>query len=97
MTFFLFQLGIKQAFEGGEFENILETVPLKVDQISHRALIEVTKDGTVGAAATTIEIVALSGIVEEKQLVIDKPFIFAVYDHAQFVPLFVGKYTNPNL
>jgi serine protease inhibitor len=40
------------AFEEGEFDNIVEDARLRISAINHAASIDVTVDGTVGAAAT---------------------------------------------
>lgn len=92
----MFQIGINAAFDEGGFDRIIDDDKFKVGQIKHRATIEVTKDGTVGAAATSIEIVRFSASVAPKEILINKPFLFFVHDKAQRVILFAGKYTNPN-
>ena len=43
---------MKRAFDNGQFDNIAKNVTLKVSSISHVANIDVTLEGTVGAAAT---------------------------------------------
>ena len=73
----LFQLEIDAAFDDGEFDNIVKNLPLRVSQIKHRATIEVTKDGTIGAAASSIELVGLSAAIGlPKEIKINKPFLF---------------------
>ena len=47
-------MGVKGAFDEGGFENIVLNEPLKVSAVKHRATVEVTRDGTVGAAASAI-------------------------------------------
>ena len=91
-----FQLGINAAFDEGEFTNIIEDNPLKVSQIKHRATIEVTKDGTVGTAASSIELVGLSAALDvPKNININKPFLFFVRDKELKAILFAGKFSNP--
>ena len=52
----------------------------KVSKIKHRATIEVTKEGTVGAAASAIELVALSASLSApKTIDINKPFLEQKY------------------
>ncbi len=51
-VFVFLQLGISRAFTDGEFGNIASNLTLKVSSVSHVASIDVTLDGTVGAAAT---------------------------------------------
>jgi serine protease inhibitor len=96
LTLNFFQLGINAAFDEGEFTNIIEDNPLKVSQIKHRATIEVTKDGTVGTAASSIELVGLSAALDvPKNININKPFLFFVRDKELKAILFAGKFSNP--
>jgi len=89
-------LGVEAAFEEGGFGGIIPKIPLKVSSIKHRATIEITKKGTVGAAATAVELVALSGqITEPEVIVIDRPFLFFVRDIQLHAIVFAGKVTNP--
>ena len=45
-------MGVNAAFEIGEFAKISPEVKLKVSEIKHKAVVEVTKEGTTGVAAT---------------------------------------------
>ena len=85
----------------GQFERAVEVGkegPLKVSKIKHKATVEVTKDGTVGAAATAIELVSFSASIEQPDVItIDKPFLFLIRDTFSKVILFAGKVTNPAL
>ena len=45
-------MGVKGAFDAGEFGHLAEGVPLKVSGVKHKATVEVTVKGTEGAAAT---------------------------------------------
>ena len=45
-------MGVSAAFEVGEFDKIVTDGNLKVSGIKHKSVIEVTKDGTTGVAAT---------------------------------------------
>jgi len=91
------KLGVDAAFDTGDFKGIVEDEPLKVSKIKHRATIEVTKEGTVGAAASAIELVALSASLSApKTIDINKPFLFFVRDTQLNAILFAGKYFNPD-
>ena len=96
ITYLQFQLGIDAAFDEGQFEKIRQNSTFKVSQVKHRATVEVTKDGTIGAAASAIELVPLSADLEiPKKIDIDKPFLFFIRDNVLKTVLFAGKYTNP--
>lgn len=91
------RMGITAPFDQGGFLRILEGEPLKVSKINHRATVEVTKEGTVGAAATAIEFVRLFADLDEgTELTIDKPFLFYLRDTVEKTIIFAGKYANPN-
>merc|ERR1712021_182692 len=90
------KLGIDAPFNTGEFKGIVEDEPLKVSKIKHRATIEVTKEGTLGVAASAIELVALSASLSApKTIDVNKPFLFFVRDTELNAILFAGKYSNP--
>ena len=86
-------MGVQSIFTAGEFDKF-SFDPLRVAQIKHKALIEVDKKGTTGAAATGIELVPLI-FAESKDITIDSPFIFIVRDKRKNVPLFVGRIVDP--
>ena len=90
------RLGVDAVFEEGDFSGIIDHEPLKVSKIKHRAAIEVTKEGTLGVAASAIELVALSASLSApKTIDINKPFLFFVRDTQLNAILFAGKYSNP--
>merc|ERR1711997_638684 len=59
------------------------------------ATVEVTVQGTEGAAATGIDLVPLS-FSDFREVRIDRPFIFFIRDRQKGSFLFVGKIENPN-
>ncbi len=62
----------------------------------HRTRFEVTEDGTKDAKARRVRLKNGSfGQAEVKQLVIDKPFLFVLYDNAEKIPLLMGKVGRP--
>ena len=90
------KLGIVSAFEIGDFDTIVAEEPIKLSDVKHRAKIEVTTDGTSGAAATTIELVSFAASFDvPKEININKPFLFYIKDSVQKAILFAGKYSNP--
>jgi serpin B len=94
------KLGAKKVFnsgaELGELASGLDN--LAVSKITHTALVDVTKEGTEGAAATGAEIVLLSAsFSEQKDVVIDRPFIFVVWDRTHKIPVLVGRVMDPTV
>merc|ERR1711992_119080 len=94
---FLQESGIQEVFTSGEFDEMIADENLKVSNVKHRAAIEVTKEGTLGVAASSVELVALSGAtLVSKTVNINKPFLFFVRDTELNAILFAGKYSNPD-
>jgi len=92
-------LGAKKIFtENAELDRLSEDGPLGVSKIVHRAVIEVSKEGTEGAAATGVELVLFSaGFGVNKNVVVDQPFIFIVQDRVNKIPVLVGRVEDPTL
>merc|ERR1712012_317762 len=90
------KMGIVSAFDEGDFEGIVANEPIKLSDVKHRAKIEVTPDGTSGAAATAIELVSFAATFDvAREINIDSPFLFYIRDRRQKAILFAGKYSNP--
>jgi len=94
------KLGVEKVFESGAElgELVTDLKNLAVSKITHTALVEVTKEGTEGAAATGAEIVLLSAsFSEQKDVIIDRPFIFIVQDTRNKIPVLVGRVMDPTV
>lgn len=90
-----FDLGMAD-FSGLTGRPALE-VPFKIDQIVHRAAIEVMEDGTEAAAATAATTVVVSAPLRPKPVPfrVDRPFLFYVVDQTTDAILFQGRIVNP--
>ena len=70
---------------------------MSVGKVIHEAVLEVTMEGTDGATATGAEIVLFSASFgEEKNIVLDRPFIVIVQDRLNNIPVLVGRVNNPS-
>ena len=63
-----------------------------ISMVKHNALVEVTEDGTEAAAATVVEVVAVSALMT---FTADKPFVFLIRDDRNGSILFLGKVEDP--
>jgi serine protease inhibitor len=93
-------LGMVKAFRRKEadFSGMMSSVPEEVwiDEILHKAVVEVTEKGTEAAAATSVVIVAASISTEEPfVMVFDRPFFFAITDNETGMILFMGSIADP--
>lgn len=75
----------------------LSSLPTKIDQVQHVAVIAVDEAGTEAAAATSVKIGVTSAPPpsEPFEMVVDRPFWFAIRDQKTGVVLFMGAITNP--
>jgi len=91
------KLDVKQLFtESAELDLITDKKPIGISGISHESVIEVNVNGTEGAAATGVEIVFFSASPKgEKEVVVDRPFIFVLEDKIDKIPLLVGRVVDP--
>ncbi len=71
--------------------------PLFISSVAHRAKIQVNEKGTEAAAATAVEM--RSGgepmMEEYEELILDRPFCYAIVDLERGVPLFLGTFERP--
>lgn len=97
--------GIQKAFDwnGAEFDRMLEMSSDEVtwiDDIIQKCKIELDENGTRAAAATAILMRCMSLAFEEpkevKEVFLDRPFAFLIYDSMNEKIVFVGKVTELN-
>ena len=75
-----------------------KAAPTAIDQIVHRAVIEVSEESTEAAAATAIGILVTSAApkpVEPMQFRVDRPFLYYLVDDATGAVLFQGRIVDP--
>ena len=67
---------------------------LHVSQVQHKTFINVDEKGTQAGAATAVGVKAASLMGPEKQVVLDRPFLYMLIDCEHHVPLFIGAVTE---
>ncbi|CAL4120430.1 unnamed protein product [Meganyctiphanes norvegica] len=87
-------LGVTDLFSGQANLTSFSNVPLRADSVVHKAVVEVSEEGTVAAAATAIIGTRSGG--RRKNMVFDKPFIFLIHDKQIGVSLFTGIFRHPD-
>ena len=60
-------------------------------------LYQVRKEGREGASATGVIALFSVALGEQKDIVVDRPFIFVVQDTKNKIPVLVGKITDPTV
>lgn len=93
------ELGLGTAFDPGlaDFSALGATeegLPLFVGSVDHRAKMMVNEEGTEAAAATVVAVPAGAPEEAEKpvELILDRPFCYAIVDLERGVPLFLGTF-----
>ncbi|XP_005341231.2 alpha-1-antichymotrypsin [Ictidomys tridecemlineatus] len=91
----LHQLGIREVFsKQADLSGVTGYKNLMVSKVIHKALLDVTEEGTEAVAATGVKIVLTSAKLGTKTIVnFNKPFLMAIIH--EDVILFMSKVTNP--
>jgi serpin B len=92
------RLGVSQAFgDQADFSGITRAEALHIGAIAHKAYIDVDEHGTEAAAATAVVMMAMAFTRPPPpvDMVVDRPFLFAIIDTPTGMPLFLGQVTNP--
>jgi serpin B len=92
-------LGMPLAFSPeADFSGITTAQRLRIDQVAHKAYIDVNEDGTEAAAATAVIMKASARFMNTEppvEVIVDRPFLFAITDTERGLPLFLGRVTDP--
>lgn len=93
-------LGARLVFsrKDADFSGITAATRLWIDEVAHKAYIEVDEQGTEAAAATATAVAGARFAVPGPppvEVTVDRPFLFAITDTATGLPLFLGRVTNP--
>ena len=93
-------LGLDAAFDPARADlsglGTTESGPLFIDSVLHRAKIQVDEEGTEAAASTVV--MAPAGApapMDYEELILDRPFCYAIVDLERGVPLFLGTFERP--
>ena len=84
------ELGIRDVFTSEADFSPLSAAPLKADSLRHAARIEVDRRGTRAAALTMMFCGGCPPPDDIKEVVLDRPFVFAVTHRLSGLPVFAG-------
>ncbi|MDB4989434.1 MAG: hypothetical protein JWN04_4612, partial [Myxococcaceae bacterium] len=91
-------LGMNAAFLSGAmgFAGIDADPDLYISDIIHQAVIKVTEEGTIAAAATAVVGATATSIAQNDEIIsFDRPFLIAIVDAPTGALLFVGRVLDP--
>ena len=93
------RLGMGIAFDPGraDFSQMNESHEknLFISEVKHKTFVRVDEKGTEASAVTSVEIRTTSMPSSDKQLTLDRPFLYGIMDLKTGLPLFVGIMENP--
>lgn len=94
-------MGIRRAFSStlAQFPHLTgrdEPGLVWIDQIIHKAMIEVNEEGTEAAAATAVVMVTRAMPAPPRTFHADRPFLFLLADRATGAILFLGRVDDPS-
>ena len=90
-------LGMPDAFNAdqADFSGMTGKRDLYITKVVHQAYLAVDEKGTEAAAATGIVMGLTAIMVPDKQLTIDRPFMFVIRDLQSGQILFIGRVLDP--
>ena len=93
----LSDMGMPIAFsDAANLSRMTRSNDLKIDEVFHKAFVEVSEEGTEAAAATAVVIV-LKSISIPVEFFANRPFIFVIRENKDGNILFMGRVTNLNI
>ena len=88
-------MGMPLAFSDlADFSQMIEGGGVKIDDVIHKAFIEVNEEGTEAAAVTVVVVVETSAPLLP-QFRADRPFFFVIHDNKTNSILFMGRLMEP--
>lgn len=86
-------LGVLFSDEIPCLENLSKT-PLRFDKVVQKTVVDVNETGTEAAAVTALEVCKMSAFPQEleiREVYLNRPFVFMIYDNENKEVLFMGK------
>ncbi len=104
MSEVLQEMGMTDAFDWkvADFSRLgtynVDGMNICINRVLHKTFISVTEQGPKAGAATAVEMVAEGAmeIVEFKEVVLDRPFVYMLIDCETNLPFFIGTMMNVN-
>jgi hypothetical protein len=89
----LSDMGMENAFYSADFSAMADCTegPLYIGQVIHKTFIELDENGTRAAAATGVQMDTESAVMYERQITLDRPFVYFIVDNQTGVPVFIGS------
>ncbi|KFV05956.1 Alpha-1-antitrypsin, partial [Pterocles gutturalis] len=91
------KMGVTEVFsDQADLSGVAEKTLLKVSKAIHKAMVDVSENGTEAAAVTVIEVVPMSAeFPPPPRIRFNRPFLMMIVDKTTHSILFMGKIVNP--
>jgi len=92
----LSELGMPDAFTEGvaDFSDITRERSLHIDEVYHQAFVALDEHGTEAAASSAV-VLPGRGVSPPAEFVLNRPFVFVIYDEPTDQILFLGRLSDP--
>ncbi len=92
----LSDMGMPSAFMNADFSKLAQTSTgiLYISKVIHKTHIDVFEEGTKAAAATVVIGEAGCAAPPEKEIILDRPFVYCIVDTETYMPIFMGTLIN---
>ena len=90
-------MGLKSAFEPGKadfsgmFEANDQLDKMWISDVIHKTYIEMGEKGTKAAAVTAVMVAGNGAPMKDKEVICDRPFVYAIVDGETMLPVFIGS------
>ena len=89
-------LGVRTAFsDSADFSDITKSMPLQIAEVVQKARLVVDEDGTKAAAATEVDIRAMSAPLPAVDFTLDRPFVAVIAEEETGTVCFASVIANP--
>ena len=96
LTEILPQLGMSLPFSpAADFSGMADIRPLYIQDVFHKAFVEVNEEGTEAAAATAV-VMRTESAAMNPSFTADHPFLFVIRDRRSGFVLFMGRVADPS-
>lgn len=89
-------LGLTLPYVGGNLLGVADDPTLAVDKVIHETWVSIDEQGTEAAAATVVLVTATSApAAAPVPVILDRPFLYRIFDHETGATLFIGQVVDP--
>ena len=90
-------MGMQQAFTAAANFSGISSAQLYISDVEHASFVEVNEEGTEAAASTQVTVALTSAMptVKPFQMIVERPFFFAIEDRLTHSILFMGVINKP--